>query len=116
MSEHFVMCVRAIKDGKFIAEPGPTRFLLVPDNEPPSPQHIVKKADVWFKKLRAASVWGNDPRRGGDRGDILIFVHGYNNDQQVVMQRHRRLATDLADVNYKGVVMSFDWPSDNEAL
>ncbi len=115
--EKFVICTRAIKNGKFTAEPGPTRYLLVPDGERLAPTHEVKKADVWVKKLIKASVWGKDSREPTrDRGDILAFIHGYNNDQKTVMQRHDRLVEDMANAGFKGVVMSFDWPSDDKAL
>ena len=64
-----------------------------------------------------SSVWGPDARvPGRDRGDILVFVHGYNNSQDTVMQRHDRLAADLGDAGFKGVVLSFDWPSEAMAI
>jgi esterase/lipase superfamily enzyme len=49
-------------------------------------------------------------------GDLLVFVHGYNNDQNIVMERHRRLRKDLQERGFKGAVVSFDWPSANSAL
>jgi esterase/lipase superfamily enzyme len=115
VSEHFVMCARLVKKGEFVAEPGPSQFLLVPDDELPSPKQAVKGL-VWFKKLREASVWGKDSRRDGDRGDILVFIHGYNNSQEIVMKRHQQLVKDLKEVGYKGSVMSFDWPSADKTL
>jgi hypothetical protein len=33
-----------------------------------------------------------------------------------VMERHRRLKGDLLSLGFKGVVVSFDWPSDDKAL
>jgi esterase/lipase superfamily enzyme len=51
-----------------------------------------------------------------DREDILVFIHGYNNDQKIVMQRHRQLKKDLQAVGFKGAVMSFDWPSADSEL
>jgi hypothetical protein len=115
--ESFVICTRSIKKGKFRAEPGPTRYLLVPEGDRPAPVHEVKKADVWVKKLIKASVWGKDSREPTrDRGDILVFIHGYNNDQKTVMRRHNRLVTDMSVAGFKGVVLSFDWPSDDKAL
>ena len=117
MSDRFVMCARAVEDGCFTAEPGPSLFLLVPEGESPSPKHAVKKTDQWFKKLRKAATWGKDSRdRSLDRGDLLIFVHGYNNDQDIVMDRHAQLKTDLGAAGFKGEVLSFDWPSDDKAL
>jgi len=117
MAGSFVMCARAVKSGRFISEPGPTRFLIVPPGEAPSPRHAAADAASWFRRVRTAATWGKDARRGGaDRGDALIFVHGYNNSQQVVMQRHLRLAADLSEAGFLGVVVSFDWPSDDATL
>lgn len=117
MPDQFVMCARAVEGGVFIAEPGPSLFLLVPEGERPSPKHAVKKPEQWFKKLRIAAIWGKDSRNSElDRGDLLIFVHGYNNDQKIVMDRHAQLKRDLISVGYKGEILSFDWPSDDKAL
>lgn len=117
MPDQFVMCARAVENDTFIAEPGPTLFLLVPEGDRPSPKHAIKKPEKWFKKLRNASTWGKDARNGDlDRGDLLIFVHGYNNDQKIVMDRHIQLKRDLISVGYKGEILSFDWPSDDMAL
>jgi esterase/lipase superfamily enzyme len=116
MGDLFVMCTRKVSGGRFIAEPGPVKYLLVPDNELPKPDHETEEK-VWVRKLRKAATWGKDsrdPRRA--RGDVLVFVHGYNNDQQVVMARHKRLKQDLKAAGFLGEVMSFDWPSANMAL
>lgn len=117
MPDQFVMCARAVEDGNFIAEPGPSLFLLVPEGKHPSPKHAVKKPEQWFTKLRIAATWGKDSRNDKlDRGDLLVFVHGYNNDQKIVMDRHAQLKRDLIAVGYKGEVLSFDWPSDDKTL
>ena len=117
MADQFVMCARAVEKANFISEPGPSLFLLVPEGELPSPKHAVKKADQWYKKLRKAATWDKDSRnRKLDRGDLLVFVHGYNNDQKIVMERHAQLKRDLSSVGFKGEILSFDWPSDNKAL
>lgn len=116
MPDRFVMCARAVKKGAFIAEPGPSRFLVVPEGQLPSPDQAIG-ADAWFKRLRAAATWGRDSRDPSrERGDLLVFVHGYNNDQAIVLARHDRLRADLAAAGFKGEVMSFDWPSEAMAL
>lgn len=115
--DRFVICTRAVRGNRFLAEPGPTRYLQVPAGEAPAPAHTVTRPDAWIKRLRRASVWGRDTRVAArERGDILIFIHGYNNSQAEVMQRHDRLAADLATAGFKGVVLSFDWPSAAIAL
>ncbi len=116
MAEDFVLCARAVEKSKFIPEPGQTLFLQIPDGAAPSPQHAVKKRDAWVKRLRKAATWGKDARTHLDRGDILIFVHGYNNSQEIVMRRHRQLKADLAQAGWRGAVVSFDWPSADMTL
>jgi esterase/lipase superfamily enzyme len=47
-------------------------------------------------------------------GDVLVFVHGYNNSQRTVMERHRQLQRDVRGLGFTGVVVSFDWPSGDQ--
>jgi len=117
MNEDFIMSARAVRNGNFNSEPGKSHYLLVPqESAVPLPEHKRGVAE-WIKALRQAAVWGDDSRDPGkERGDILVFIHGYNNDQAVVMKRHRQLKADLHAAGYKGVVMSFDWPSAASAL
>lgn len=68
----------------------------------------VRTPDVWAKKVIA------EARKGvakGAFGNILVFVHGYATNQDTVMRRHRRLRDDLRAAAFKGIVVSFDWPS-----
>jgi esterase/lipase superfamily enzyme len=116
MAADYVMCARAVDKDRFVAEPGPTLFLQVPETELPSPKHAVKKRDAWVKRLRKESTWGKDSRTNVDRGDMLIFVHGYNNSQNIVMKRHRQLRADLVRAGWRGCVVSFDWPSADMTL
>lgn len=106
MSDDYVMCARAVNKNTFTAEPGPTIFLQVPEHELPSPKHAVTKKDAWVKRLRKESTWGKDARTSCARGDILIFIHGYNNSQDIVMKRHRQLKADLTAAGWKGCVVS----------
>ena len=117
MNDHrFILCARATKSGKFIPEPGPSRYLRVPIGEIPSPAHEISKT-LWVKALRKAAIWGKDARNEAlDRGDLLVFVHGYNNDLKIITDRHDQLKHDLSKVGFKGEIMTFCWPSDNKAL
>lgn len=110
----YVMCVRAVRGGQFVADVGPTKFLAVPpQNQIPSPSHAISAA-AWYKAVRDNAEWTN--ANGKPRGDILFIVHGYNINGAEVIQRHRRLRDDLAALGFKGIVVSFDWPSDDKAL
>lgn len=115
----FVVSARRVKQAQFIAEPGPSRFLVVPDKQLPQPDQGrtgTNWVNAWLQQVLAAAIWGIDQRTGAERGDILIFVHGYNNSPQDLMTRHRQLKKDLTNVGWKGALVSFDWPCDNKAI
>ena len=113
MSVDYVLSVRAASANAFVAKVGPTRFLEIPESAMPAPDQAIA-ANTWCKHVLAAAAWTN--ALGQPRGDILFVVHGYNNSEQDVMQRHRIMKSGLAALGFKGVVVSFDWPSDDEAL
>jgi esterase/lipase superfamily enzyme len=109
----YVMSVRAVRNGAFVADVGPTRFLAVPVNSYPAPDQAIT-ASAWCKAVTTAGEWKNS--KGEARGDILFIVHGYNMSEQEIMDRHRRIKGDLATLKFKGVIVSFDWPCSNSAL
>ena len=112
--EDYVLSVRAVRNGAFVADVGPSKFLVVPPGQSSlAPSQAITQA-AWYKAVRAAAVWQN--ARGEARGDLLFVVHGYNMSVADVIQRHRRLKEDLMALGFKGVIASFDWPSDDKAL
>ncbi|KPK61028.1 MAG: hypothetical protein AMJ59_03465 [Gammaproteobacteria bacterium SG8_31] len=112
----YLISVRNIRRGVFGSEPGTTRFLEIPQgDEAPHPDHGIGRAH-WVDRVMDLARLGPDPATGRDCGDILVFVHGYNNDPPVVMKRHRILKKNLASAGFAGAVVSFDWPSNNIAL
>lgn len=111
----FVMSVRGVSGGVFNDTVGATRFLIVPDNADPMPvKEQIKKPADWFAQVIASGRWTNDD--GKERGDILFIVHGYNVSVSQAVSRHRLIKQGLAAKNFKGVVVSFDWPSGTDAL
>ena len=111
--DDYVLSVRAVRNGAFVAEVGPSKFLVVPPGQSPAPSQAITQS-AWYKAVRAAAAWQNE--RGEARGDLLFVVHGYNLSVAEVIQRHRRLKEDLIALGFKGVIASFDWPSDDKAL
>ncbi|HAO33845.1 MAG TPA: alpha/beta hydrolase [Candidatus Competibacter sp.] len=111
--QDYVLSVRAVRNGAFIADVGPSKFLVVPDEEVPTPAQAITQA-AWYKAVRTAAAWRND--QGEPRGDLLFVVHGYNLSVDEVIQRHRRLKEDLLALGFKGAIASFDWPSDDKTL
>jgi tetrahydromethanopterin S-methyltransferase subunit F len=41
-------------------------------------------------------------------GDIVLYVHGYNNSQETVLKRQRKLQRGLERNGFDGVVVNFD--------
>jgi esterase/lipase superfamily enzyme len=104
------------KQNAFGGEPGPVRYLRVPRNQRPRPSHQVASERDWTGEVMRAALPGANPSADHPSGDVLIFIHGYNNDLSVVMWRHRRLRRGLEQLGYRGAVVSFDWPSESSAL
>ncbi len=111
----YVISVRKIRKGNFAAEPGVARFLKVPSNQLPKPSHAMSRKD-WVDQVMGKADTHTNHHTGKSCGDILVFIHGYNNDSQSIMWRHRQLQSDLQAHGYKGVVISFDWPSDDRGI
>lgn len=112
----FLICTRDIDEkGEFLAEPGITSFLSVP-----IAKHVYSSTDSipkdrWSKKVIAAAD-GAEDEITRSTGDILFFVHGYNNDIKTVLWRTRTLQEALYAQGWKGLVVGFDWPSENSTL
>ena len=61
MADSFLLSTRRVRNGRFFAEPGPARYLIVPEGELPKPEHAVREA-AWANRLRKAAIWGQDAR------------------------------------------------------
>lgn len=112
----FLICTRDVDESNnFIASPGETRFLKVPRAKRAySPADEISRQN-WTKRVIAAAD-GEEDEITGSTGDILFFVHGYNNDIETVLWRTRTLQDTLSAQGWKGLVVGFDWPSDNSTL
>ncbi len=115
VSSTFIICTREVKRGKYIAEPGETTFLRVSKSATTYGPGQAKRRESWRKALRAAAD-GEEDAITGSRGEVLVFVHGYNNDIETVLWRTRTLQSTLSAQGWRGVVVGFDWPSDNSTL
>lgn len=102
--------------GHFKAEPGPTRFLVIPDNASDySPATRSVDGKQWRDLIAAAAARQADPITQMT-GDVLVFVHGYNNSTKEILERTSLLQSTLSAEGWKGTVVAFDWPSDNQTL
>jgi esterase/lipase superfamily enzyme len=77
----------------------------------PKPAHQIP-VKQWTKEIMATFPESLD----GPTGDILFFVHGYNNSVAEVDQRHRLVQSGLTANAFPCLVVSFDWPSGSEPL
>lgn len=110
----YVFSVRSIRSGDFTAEPGATHFLAVPETaDDPKPDHVINKT-AWYEQVFEAARHG--PQNDAPRGDILFYVHGFNTENSVMLERQRLLKAALEGQGFEGVVVGFDWPAANSAL
>lgn len=102
--------------GRLLAEPGRTRFLRMPwSADSYNATHEVKDRDRWRIQVRRAAA-GDRDCISGSSGDVLLFVHGYNNTPRHIAKRTKMLQETLAAAGWRGVVLAFDWPSNNNTL
>lgn len=123
---NFVISVRNVEGSgataAFGSEPGETLYLNVPDKQTPHPVHHSVDQKTWVDNVIKRATRDNHPqnsknsRSGYTIGDILVFVHGYNNSVNDVMERHDLLQKNLRANHFQGVIVSFDWPSAECAL
>jgi pimeloyl-ACP methyl ester carboxylesterase len=111
----YIFAARNLTSGNFGSNPGPTRFLEVPPAATDlHPDQTITKRD-WFDRVIHEAK--HDPTAPGRPvGDVLVYIHGFNNDTATVLERHRLIRKGLTAHGYKGAVVSFDWPSASSAL
>ena len=113
---NYILSARAVSKGQFKPEPGVPLYLEVPEGKPIAPaKEYQRKPMVWLQKIQDLADGKADDRIAGN-GDVLVFVHGYNNSLEEIRQRHEILQKDLTAEGWRGVVISYDWPSDEETL
>jgi esterase/lipase superfamily enzyme len=113
----YVVSVRSVENGSFGTEPSkePTRFLKVPETSDTfAPNHEIPFEQ--FRKEVASMARRNRDDAIGSTGDLLVFVHGYNNSIEEVLDRTRLIRSELNAQGWNGSVIAFDWPSDNHTL
>ncbi len=117
MAFDYIVTTRNVRSGAFGGEPGPVRFLKVPAAaEDYSPADATLTPAAWAKEVIALADGDLNPNSIGRFGDVLVFIHGYNNDRGTVLRRLRLLSSDLRAEGWHGVVIAFDWPSEDNTL
>jgi len=76
----YLICTQNIKNNEFGNEPSKAIYLRVPDNELVFlPKHKIEEKEFLSDII--------DQKQE----NIIIFIHGYNSDDDVVIERHRTL-------------------------
>jgi pimeloyl-ACP methyl ester carboxylesterase len=119
----YVITARRVKGEVFDDAPGkagPIKYLKVPAQATaPAPAHAVQGAGgikQWVDEVQRLADDDPNPHSVSPTGDVLVFVHGYNNSGAAALASQRRLCADLAAEGWRGVVIAFDWPSGDSTL
>ncbi len=124
--QDFIFTVRNIDNNSFSNEPDKTTYLILQENGDYIPDNgNIKTQAEWLQSLineanqkaKLINRHGIAPEQQNAlfNADILVFIHGYNNDTCSVIKRHRILRDALQNKGWQGVVVSFDWPSSDSA-
>lgn len=111
---NYILTTRQAEGGKFTSEPGEPMYLRTPRGRDCAPKDAIDKKR-WLLEVRdladgvADGVWS-------EFGDVLVFVHGYNNSIAEIRQRQELLQDDLLAEGWKGIVISYDWPCAEETF
>ncbi|MDG1077733.1 MAG: alpha/beta hydrolase [Planktotalea sp.] len=110
----YVFVSRGKSGDGFSNEPAASHFLGVPSSANDMKYaHRISKSK-WTKAILKEAMGGtSNPLT---EGDIVFYVHGFNNSQATVLKRHRKIKKGLEKQGFDGVVVSFDWPGAESAL
>jgi len=114
-SYNYILSVRNAQGKVFGNDIGEPAFLKVPRDTRPALEHKIKNPAVWLRQVRDIADGLADDILSPE-GDVLMFVHGYNNKWSEIIKRQQVLQDMLIDEGWKGVVISFDWPCADETL
>ncbi len=116
MTFDYLICARKRAGTAFIAEPGPLQFIKVASGAATYTPAEVIPPKQWAAEVQGLADGDENPNSISPSGDVLIFVHGFNNDIASVIARTGELRTTLKSQGWHGTVVAFDWPSGNNVL
>lgn len=101
----YIICTRNNKGDGFGKEPGKASYLMVPSEA----EDLLQSHKVSFTDfLKSVINTSNE--------DIVVYVHGYRMTSAVTLERHRILRAGLEKHGFKGDLITFAWPSGDDAL
>lgn len=116
MPHNYLFSARKRVGTAFVAEPGPVQFIKVASGATTYTAADVIPAKQWAAEVQGLADGDEDPNSISPTGDVLIFVHGFNNDIASVIARTEELRETLKSQDWHGAVVAFDWPSGNNVL
>lgn len=104
----YFFTARRRSGGQYTNKMGTIRYLAVPENAPKiTPDHEIGNSATWFNQVQHASGVADD-----NMGDVVFFVHGFNQDQSEIRTKHKKILAGLRANGFTGTLVSYDWPSD----
>lgn len=100
----YMITLRTPDDGD---DPGPARYVKLGDAAAPDTDMDVARWQAEIIARFPREVPGSATRTG----DIVVFVHGFNEDYRSARSAHLDYEQKLAAAGFTGVLISFDWPS-----
>jgi len=77
-------------------------FLEIPEGRPITADEKYRhKPRDWMEHVQDLAD-GKADRSIAETGDVLVFMHGYNNALEEIRQRHELLLSDLAAEGWRG--------------
>jgi len=95
MDYDYLITARELKHNKFNPTVGPIQYIRVARDKPEyTGTHVVNGKD-WIRAVQGLADGDQNPNSISPRGDVLVFVHGYNNTIGNVLERTRCLRANL---------------------
>ncbi len=116
MPSTYLMSARKRQGNGFTAEPGPMQFIKVARGATTYTAADVIPAKIWAAEVQGLADGAENPNSISPAGDVLVFVHGFNNDIAAVIARTDDLRNTLRRQGWHSEVVAFDWPSGNNVL
>ena len=85
-SYNYILSVRNAQGKVFGNDIGEPAFLKVPRDTRPALEHKIKNPAVWLRQVRDIADGLADDILSPE-GDVLMFVHGYNNKWSEIIKR-----------------------------
>ena len=67
-------------------------------------------------RQRNETVWLSKLTEGRNLKEVLVYIHGYNMDRDITLERHKILKSGLKNKGWNGELITFAWPSKDHTL